>query len=167
MYLGHLGIGLGARRLSRSLPLWILLVAPILPDVADALTGFTPWSGWMPEFSHSLLGIASLSILMSLLAWFISRNGFDVLLAATLVVSHLPADYVTSRIRPWNGGPAIGLGLYRHPVADFIVESVIIIAGMYFYRQSLEEIERRPGILAAMVVSLIGFQLVVEILVWS
>lgn len=164
MYMGHLGIGLGARRWSRSLPLWVLLVAPILPDIADALSGFTPWADWMVEFSHTLLGIASLAFLMGLLAWLISRSGFAALLAATLVISHLPADYVTSRIHAWRGGPAIGLGLYHHPVADFIVEAVVILAGICFYRQSLNEVERRPGILIAMLMSLIGFQLLADTL---
>ena len=165
MYMGHLGIGLGARRLSHSLPLWALLLATILPDASDALSGFTPWVGWWVEFSHTLLGVASLATFMGLVGWAISRHFVVSVFAGLLVVSHLPADFITSRIQTWRGGPAIGLGLYHYRMADFAVESTVILVGLFFYRQSLNETQRRWKVLLGMGVTLIGFQLLGDILV--
>ena len=165
MYMGHLGIGLGARRLSHSLPLWALLLATILPDASDALSGFTPWVGWWVEFSHTILGVASLATFMGLVGGAISRHFVASVLAGLLVVSHLLADFITSRIRPGGAGPRLAW--------VYIITAWLILpssrpsywSDSFFYRQSLHETRRRWKVLLGMGVTLIGFQLLGDTLV--
>ncbi len=97
--------------------------------------------------------------------WAISRHFVASVLAGLLVVSHLPADFITSRIQARRGGPAIGLGLYHYRMADFAVESTVILVGLFFYRQSLDETRRRWKVLLGMGVTLIGFLLLGDTLV--
>lgn len=159
--MGHLAIGLGARRLSTSLPLWFLLVASASPDLVNAFGGFTPWSGWFIHHSHTLAGIGLLAFAMGLCAGLISRSIAGAALGAGLVLSHLIADWIATSVRAWPGGPSVSLGLhlYVHPIADLFVELAVILAGLYFYRQSfgLKRLQRiGPSI--AMLAVLVGFQ---------
>ncbi len=161
MYMGHLGIGLGARRLSSRLPLWLLLVASVSPDLADAFSAFTPWGASVNHYSHSVYGILVLAVALGLVGGVISRSGLGALIAAAIVVSHLLADWITSRIPLWPGGPAIGWSLYRHPVGDFLVEIGVILGGLYSYKQSLGLPRgRRMWLVVAMFVCLVGFQII-------
>lgn len=160
MYMGHLGIALGARRLSSRLPLWLLLVASTAPDLFNAAGGFTPWSGWIIHHSHTLVGVGVLAIALGIVGWLLSRCVVGALLSAGLVVSHLVADWMVTSVALWPNGPAIGLHLYyKHPILDFIIELVAILAGVYFYRQSYKLKWRQkvvPSI--AILVVLVGFQ---------
>lgn len=161
VYMGHLAIGLAARRVSTSLPLWFLLTASASPDLVNAFGGFTPWSGWFIHHSHTLAGIGFLAVAIAMFAWLISRSIAGAALAAGLVVSHLLADWIATSVRAWAGGPSISLGLhlYQHPITDFFVELAVILVGLYFYRQSfgLKRLQNIwPSI--AMLVVLVGFQ---------
>lgn len=159
--MGHLGIALGARRLSTRLPLWLGLTASALPDLVHAFGGFTPWSRWIIHHSHTLAGIGVLSVAMGLFAGLLVRSASGMFLAAALVVSHLVADWIATSVLAWSGGPTIsfGLHLYQHPLADFLIESLVIAVGVYLYRQSfgLNRLKHtRPAIV--MLVVLVGFQ---------
>jgi hypothetical protein len=139
MYMGHLGIALGARRLFTCLPLWLLLIASTIPDLVNAAGGFTPWSGWVIHHSHTLAGISFLAVAMGAIGGFLSRNLFGALLAAGLVMSHLIADWIVTSVALWPSGPAIGLHIYyHHSILDFIIELLVILVGLFFYRQSYQ-----------------------------
>jgi hypothetical protein len=160
MYMGHLGIALGARRLSTRLPLWLLLVASTAPDLVNALGGFTPWNGWVIQHSHTLAGICVLAIVLGVVCGLLSRSLVGALLAAGLVVSHLVADWIVTSVALWPGGAATGFHLYyHHPLLDFIIELLVILVGMFFYRQSYQLRWHQkiwPSI--AILVVLVGFQ---------
>lgn len=157
MYMGHLAVALGAKRLTSKLPLWVLLLASLLPDLVDAFAGLTPWGRFANEYSHSLYGIVVMVMLMVFVAALLARDVTEALLAGALVASHLLLDFVTSHISLWSGGPLVGAGLYSHPLGDFVAEAAVIVISVWVYSQSLKVRLGRPAVLG-MLSCLIVFQ---------
>lgn len=162
MYVGHIGIGLGARRISSAAPLWIYLVAALMPDFVDSVGGVIGLGGWANSYSHMLIGVFVEAVVIALICWLVCRNRVATLIAALLVVSHLAVDLITSYIPLWSGGPRMGLSLYNHHLGDFFQESAVVLAGILIYRNSLEPRQRRTWVLAIMLVSLLSFQFVLD-----
>lgn len=162
MYMGHIGIGLGARKVAPETPLWLLLVAALLPDFVDSVGGLTTWAHWFQAYSHTSAGIAVGAVAMGAVAWLIARSFIAALTGALLVVSHLLADFVTSRIQLWRNGPLVGLAVYNHHPLDFCVEGLVIIAGWWIYRSSLPREKRNHWALLTMLVVLLGFQFLLD-----
>jgi hypothetical protein len=79
-------------------------------------------------------------------------------IVATVVVSHALLDFLTGTKPTWIGGPVVGLGLYHHPVIDFAIEAIVLVAGWLIYRQSLPE-DRRSS---APVLTLLGALLAIQ-----
>jgi hypothetical protein len=138
MYVGHMGFALGAHGIRRTVPLSLLVIASQLPDWTDAgfcLAGVrTSVPGML---SHSIPSIAILALIAAVTYAIIERDPAGILLVMAVVASHAAADYVTGIKPTWAGGPMIGLQLYKRPVIDFIVESIVIVAGWLVYRRSL------------------------------
>ncbi len=87
------------------------------------------------------------------------------MLLAGLVVSHLVADYVTSRGMPtWPGGPRIGLHLYTIDPLDFTGEATMVIGGWLIYRRKIVPEQRRALPLGLMLGGLLLFQLLFQLL---
>lgn len=145
MYAGHVGIAIGAKGLRKSIPLWFLIVASQLPDWADASLCLanirTPIPGM---YSHSLPAIGILALAAAAAYCVIERDVSGIILVIAVVVSHAAGDYLTGLKPTWSGGPVIGLELYRRPVIDFLVESVVILGGWLLYRRSLP-LDRRSS----------------------
>ena len=145
MYAGHVGIAIGAKGLRKSIPLWFLVVASQLPDWADASLCLanirTPIPGM---YSHSLPAIGILALAAAAAYCVIEREVSGIILVIAVVVSHAAGDYLTGLKPTWSGGPVIGLELYRRPVIDFLVESVVILGGWLLYRRSLP-LDRRSS----------------------
>ena len=145
MYAGHVGIAIGAKGLRKSIPLWFLVVASQLPDWADASLCLanirTPIPGM---YSHSLPAIGILALAAAAAYCVIERDVSGIILVIAVVVSHAAGDYLTGLKPTWSGGPVIGLELYRRPVIDFLVESVVILGGWLLYRRSLP-LDRRSS----------------------
>ena len=145
MYAGHVGTAIGAKGLRKSIPLWFLIVASQLPDWADASLCLanirTPIPGM---YSHSLPAIGILALAAAAAYCVIERDVSGIILVIAVVVSHAAGDYLTGLKPTWSGGPVIGLELYRRPVIDFLVESVVILGGWLLYRRSLP-LDRRSS----------------------
>ena len=81
---------------------------------------------------------------------------------AGVIVSHMLLDWITGYKATWPGGPMIGLRLYGHPIADFVVEGLVIVAGALLYGRTLPP-RRRPWIdVALMLVALLVLQLGID-----
>ncbi|MEP6509638.1 MAG: hypothetical protein ABJC63_15535 [Gemmatimonadales bacterium] len=164
MYGGHVGVALGAKGMRSALPLWVLIVASQLPDWADAtqcLAGVTSATPGM--FSHSLPAIGVLT-LAGVLAYLAStRDATGAAFVAAVVISHALGDYVTGLKPTWNGGPMIGLRLYRHPEIDFVVEAIVIVAGWLIYRASFPPAKRSSRDMVSIVGVLLAIQLLADI----
>ncbi len=156
MVAGHLGIALGARRVSTTLPLWLMILAAQAPDWIDAArcaAGARNVASGL--WSHSLPAIAITATLFAA-AWALSGGrGSGSFLLAALVTSHVLADYITGSKPTWPGGPVIGFALYSHPLLDLAVEVGVVVAGWLLYRRSLSPSARSsPLVLAALAIML-------------
>jgi len=164
VYGGHVGIALAGKGLRSAIPLWVLVLATQLPDWTDAavcVAGLSsPPSGML---SHSLPAVGVLGSLFALLYYGISRDGAGAGLVGLTVLSHSIADYATGLKPTWPGGPTIGLGLYRQPAIDFVLEAAVIFIGWVIYRRSLAESRRRSSPVMLMLIALLLLQLAASV----
>ena len=158
MYLGHVGVALGAKGLRRDIALIVLLVAAYAPDWVDA--GLCVMGAYDPRgiFSHSFTAVVLLGAVAVAAYYLYTRDLPGSLLVSCVVLSHVLLDLITGFKPTWPGGPTIGLGLYRHPIADLVIESAIILIGVVLYQRTLPA-RSRPWIdVAAMLVTLLVMQ---------
>ncbi len=145
MFVGHYAVALAAKRFSQKTSLgWTFLAVQFLDvlwvpaillgiEHARVLPGFLPASPLvlydMP-WTHSLL----MAIAWSWLAFRI----FKSLVIGGCVFSHWALDYVAHvhDLPLFRGGPLVGLGLWRYRHATFVVEALLLLAGLLIYLQS-------------------------------
>ena len=115
-------------------PLALLAVASVAPDIVDLALAALHACGRAGLYSHSLPAATALAILVGAAAAFWWRSPTAGWVAAAMVLLHLPADYITGLKIVWPGGPIIGLNLYSHPMADFALEALVALAGWRYLR---------------------------------
>jgi membrane-bound metal-dependent hydrolase YbcI (DUF457 family) len=92
-----------------------------------------------------------------------TRDWTGALVIAAVILSHMFLDWITGYKPTWPGGPMIGLRLYDHPVADFVVEAIVIVAGTLLYGRTLPP-RRRPWVdVSIMLGALLALQLTIDI----
>ena len=164
MYGGHVGIALAGKGLRPTVPMWVLLLATQLPDWTDAAVCMAGIASPPPGMlSHSLPAVAVLGSALALLYYGASRDSVGAGLVGLTVLSHAIADFATGLKPTWPGGPMIGLGLYRQPAIDFVLEAVIIAGGWAIYRGSLSESRRRSSPVVLMLIVLLLLQLAASV----
>jgi membrane-bound metal-dependent hydrolase YbcI (DUF457 family) len=113
--------------------------------------------------SHSIPAVFVLALAGFILYALKTRDYSAALIVAGLILSHMVLDWITGYKPTWPGGPMIGLRLYGHPVADFIVEGLVIVAGAVLYGRTLPP-RRRPWIdVGIMLGALLVLQLGIDI----
>ena len=159
MYAGHVGIALGAHGIRKAIPLWFLVIASQLPDWADAAWCLADVRPQPPGIlSHSIPAVSALAVIAALFYVIWLRDPAGMLLVFIVVLSHAAGDYLTGIKPTWIGGPMIGLMLYRRPVIDFLVESVVILTGWILYRRSLSPDRRNTEPAFTMLAALLVIQ---------
>ena len=150
-------------RVRRTIGLAVLLVATYTPDWVD--TGLCIAGVYNPQgmLSHSIPAVL-LFMLVGFAAYAaVARDWKGGLVIAAVILSHIFLDWVTGYKPTWPGGPMIGLRLYDRPVADFIVEALVIVAGAMIYGRTLPP-RRRPWVdVAIMVGALLALQLTIDV----
>jgi membrane-bound metal-dependent hydrolase YbcI (DUF457 family) len=163
MYIGHVGVALGAVRVRRSIALLLLLLATYTPDWVD--TGLCVAGIYNPQgmLSHSIPAVL-LFMLVGFTAYAaVTRDWTGGLVIAAVIMSHMLLDWITGYKPTWPGGPMIGLRLYDHPIADFVVEGIVIAAGALLYGRTLPP-RRRPWVdISIMLGALLALQLTIDI----
>jgi membrane-bound metal-dependent hydrolase YbcI (DUF457 family) len=163
MYIGHVGAALAAKRLRASLGLFVLLVATYVPDWVDGglcLAGVPNPEGML---SHSIPAVVLFALAGFAVYALTTRDLTAALIVASVIVSHVLLDWITGYKPTWPGGPMIGLQLYGHPVADFVVEGLLIVVGGVLYGRTLPP-RRRPWIdVTIMLGALLVLQLGIDI----
>jgi hypothetical protein len=131
---GHLGIAGAAYSVRRDSSLLWLLGASLAPDVVDAM--FVVAGSCNPHglYSHTLPAAALIAVVTGAVAYAATGRRATGVLAAVLVLAHLPLDYVTGRKLFWPGGELAGLRLYEYPAADFLVEALMAVGGWWLVR---------------------------------
>lgn len=159
MTIGHYGVALAAKKYAPKTPLAWLLVASQLLDllclvfmslglehlkVVQTLQGPFPVDFLDYPLSHSLVMALVWSFLFStLLMWALKTKPKETMVIFLVCVSHWVLDFLVHRgdlpLAPWQGSAHGGLGWWNFPVASFLLESVLFLAGLVLY-------ERRTGI---------------------
>ncbi len=163
MYIGHVGAALAGKRARQNIGLVVLLIATYVPDWVD--TGLCLAGSFTPAemLSHSIP-----AVLVFALAWFVvyglrSEDWVGAGVLAGVILSHMFFDWITGEKPTWPGGTMIGLNLYAHPIADFIVEGTVIAIGGALYARTLPP-RRRPWIDVSMMLgALLAMQLVIDV----
>lgn len=155
MFMGHLGIALGAKGWRRDIALPLLCVAAVLPDLID----FTLEGAGHPQgaglWTHSLGAMVGYACVFAAPYALATRNYLSAFALGAVAASHVLADLITSRLTLWQGGPTAGLHLYAHKHADIALECVVIVAGWLLYGRNLSPRLRRSGRSLAMVLVLV------------
>jgi hypothetical protein len=159
MFLGHVAVGLAAKRVAPRVSLTVLVLAAQLADVIwPALVGLgieqvviepgntrvTPLNFISYPYSHSLFTLALWSIGFAPL-FGLSRGRRAVPILVALVVSHWVLDVITHRpdmpIVP-QSELRLGLGLWNSIPATIAVESAMYAAGVWIYLASTRARDR-------------------------
>lgn len=164
MFVGHLALGLAAKRAEPRLSLgWLMaaatmldLVWPILVlagietvRIVPGATAFNPLVFDSYPWSHSLLMAIGWGILLAAVIRVVSGSS-PMLLLIALVVSHWVLDVITHApdMPLWPGKSSLlGLGLWRSIPATYIVEGGLWIAGITVYLTGMQP-TRRAGPIA-------------------
>ena len=163
MIVGHTGIALLARRLSKAwVPLAWLLFSAYFADllrIAIKVRLDIESANWL---SHSIPAIAIEALFIGI-AWYLLHGGIQsAALLGAVALFHWPADLLTGCKETWPGGPLIGLALYRHPEIDFIVEIGLVAISLFWAKSEhgvarpREWLSGRRGLLILLALQLVG-----------
>jgi hypothetical protein len=150
MFLGHIGVGLGAKRVAPRVSLGWLVAAPVLLDllwpifllmgwesvrIDPGATVVTPFDFQSYPISHSLLTSIGWGVLLGGLYWMLRRDRGAALLIGSLVPSHWVLDWVVHRpdLPLYPGGARFGLGLWNSLPGTLVAEGLLFGAGVWLY----------------------------------
>lgn len=175
MLIGHYGFAFGIKALRRDVPLWLLVVAVLLVDLAHFIfvltglervavePGFTVWVPVRPIYyalSHGFAGTLILAVAFVPVALFITRrrirSGDSRLLAVFLglaVLSHFLGDFLThpgTLPLAGAGTPTVGLGLWNYPLVSNAIEILLFGGGVWLFVRRSDPLPRRGKIVLAL-----------------
>ncbi len=151
MFIGHFGVGLGAKKPAPRISLGTLFLAAQFLDllwptflllgwehvsIQPGNTVLTPLDFSYFPFSHSLAMALVWSILFGLVYFIIKRDYKASVVVGLCVVSHWFLDVLVHRpdlpFFPGNS-PEVGFALWNYPVIEVTLESLIFIIGLLLY----------------------------------
>jgi hypothetical protein len=177
MFLGHFGVGFGAKRAAPGVSLGTLFAACQLADllwptlvlfgierfeIRPGITAVTPLDFVSYPYSHSLIALSAWGVLFGTLYALINRS--RVATATTLVVvvvSHWVLDVLVHRPDmpvTLSGTTRLGFGLWNSVPGTLIAELSIFTAGVVLYARQTRARDRIGSVAFG---SLVGFLLVV------
>ena len=137
MVVGHISLAYAARARWPRAELVALMVAAMLPDLADfVLPQGNQCRTTCGMYTHAVPAVLVLAAAMTALAWGIWHRRVTSLVAGALVVLHVGFDVVTGFKPFWLGGPSTGFNLYRLHAIDFVLESAMMTAAWVLLRRS-------------------------------
>lgn len=174
MFLGHLALGLAAKRATPHVSLALLILGCQLADVLwpvflalgleevridPGSTAFTPLDFVSYPYSHSLLLLVAWGTAFALVCRFLVGGRGVLAVTAALVVSHWVLDVVTHGpdLPVYPGGPKVGLGLWNSIPWTLVVELTMYAVGVWIY---LRATRARDSIGRWAFASLVAFLLV-------
>lgn len=157
MVTGHIALAYLARAHWRRATLIPLLVATLVPDLADfALPQGDRCRTACALYTHAVPAVFVLAAAAAVLSWYVFHRRATSNLVAALVLAHVASDLVTGYKAYWPGGPRIGLQLYAHPATDFSVEAALMTFAWVVLRRTPDA--PRVAVHPATLIALIGMQ---------
>jgi hypothetical protein len=150
MFIGHIALGLAAKRATPQVSLAVLFAAAQLADILWPIfvaigleqvridpgnTAFTPLDFVSYPYSHSLLLLVVWGLAMALVYRPFARGRRALAVIGALVVSHWVLDVIVHRpdMPLYPGGPKFGLGLWNSIPGTLAVEVPMFLAGLWIY----------------------------------
>jgi hypothetical protein len=150
MFIGHFGVGLGAKKLAPRTSLGSLFFAaqfldllwPILlllsiehVRIAPGITRISPFDFYDYPITHSLLMAAIWSILVGGGYYALHRSSRAAWVMGLAVLSHWALDLLVHRpdLPLWPGGPKAGLGLWNFWILETLLEVAFFAGGAWLY----------------------------------
>jgi hypothetical protein len=154
MFIGHFGIGFGAKKFESHPSLGTLFFASQFIDLIWPLfllsgiervridpgnTAFTPLDFIYYPFSHGLISVLIWGFLFGIVYYLIKKNIKASIVLGLLVLSHWILDLITHRpdlpLFPGTDLKA-GFGLWNSVLLTVLVESAIFAAGVFLYMKT-------------------------------
>ena len=155
MFVGHYGVSFAAKRLDKTIPLWLLFLAVQWLDVVWAplvllgvekvrivpgITASNPLDLYYMPYTHSLVA-ALLWSAAALVTYRVITGRKDLVAASVIagaVFSHWLLDFVVHRpdLPLYDDTAKVGLGLWNSVGLAFGLETVLFFGGMYLYFQT-------------------------------
>ena len=157
MYVGHVALAMVAKSARPRIPMALLVPVAFAPDWIEWF--FDPTGHRNREISHSLVSVGIGATLVALGYFFTTRVRADAIAVWLMYALHWPADFITGLKPTWPGGPMVGLYLYKQPVVDTIVESLIVVVCWLVYRASLPRASRNRAVGFLIPIGLIVMQI--------
>jgi len=151
MFLGHFGVGFGAKAIARKVSLGTLMLAAQFIDllwptfllmgieivrIAPGATAVTPLLFEHYPVSHSLLAVLCWAMLVGGVHFYQRRNYKAALVLCFLVVSHWLLDLIVHQpdLPLYPGSAAVmGLNLWASLPATLAVEVTLFVLGIWLY----------------------------------
>ena len=150
MFVGHLAVALGAKKVEPQIPLgaavaaafgldllwpFLLLAGLEVVRVSPNATAFTHLAFDSYPWSHSLAMVVLWSVLAAAVARRLLGSWRAGVIIGVLVLSHWALDLVTHRpdLPLWPGGPVWGLGLWNSIIGTIALEGAMLGAGLFIY----------------------------------
>jgi len=151
MFLGHFGIGFGAKKAAPGLSLGLLFLAAQFLDliwptlllfkieqveIIPGISKVTPLKFTHYPISHSLLMVIFWSLLVGVIYWLMKKNIKYALVLALCVISHWLLDLIVHipDLPLYPGSSAeVGMGLWNYPWLTILAEGIFFTAGILIY----------------------------------
>jgi len=159
MLAAHFAMGIGAKKFNRKIPLLLLFVSAMLPDILlYSLSIFPGFRADAVYWTHGLFMCAVWSLAAALAAYPIFRNIRTSIAAGLLVMSHWVLDFISWPLASpdgngfitggiplmFRGSPETGLGLFSTP-ARFITGEIIGLMIIAFFVFQIYYKDRRKN----------------------
>lgn len=160
MFIGHFGVGLGAKSVAQKTSLGTLFLASQFIDllwpsllllgiesvkIAPGTTELTPLDFTHYPISHSMLAVAVWSVMFGIFYFIVRRSILPAVICGSLVASHWLLDALTHQpdllLRP-GGTAKVGLGLWNYPSLAICIELLIIAGGLFLYLRTTKPMDR-------------------------
>ncbi|MBZ5588622.1 MAG: metal-dependent hydrolase [Acidobacteriia bacterium] len=162
MFIGHFGVGLGAKQFAPRVSLGTLLLSAQLVDllwpvfllvglervrIDPGNTAVTPLDFVLYPYTHSLLACLGWGLLAGLVYFAARRDRRGASVVGLAVVSHWVLDWISHRpdLPLLPGGPKVGLGLWNSVAATVLLEGAIFGLGLALYSRSTRARDRVGG----------------------
>jgi hypothetical protein len=149
MFIGHFGIGFGAKRLAPRVSLGTLFLAAQFLDllwptllllglesvrIAPGITKVTPLDFEHYPISHSLVAVIGWALLVGFAHYGAKRGRASAIVVGALVVSHWALDALVHRPDlPLGGELFVGLGGWSSLPLTIALEGIVFAIGVWLY----------------------------------
>jgi hypothetical protein len=160
MFVGHFGVGFGAKAAVPRTSLGTLFLASQFIDllwpsfllfgletvaISPGITRVTPLDFTSYPWSHSLAAVVVWAVLFAGVYFLLKKYPKGAWVCGLLVVSHWVLDFLTHRpdlpLAP-GAGARLGLGLWQSLPATLVVELGIFAAGLWLYLRTTRATDR-------------------------